>query len=399
MVSLFGDGFFFLALTWQVYSISNVPTAMAFVGVAGTVPSVLFLLVGGALSDRYDRRKLMISADLVRFAAIGLMALLAASGAIQLWHIGLLYAFVGFGNAFFNPASSAIVPDLVPSDELPSANAFAGMYRPLIARMIGPAVAGVVVAVAGPPTALAIDAVSFLFSVAAMLSIRTRPARKPVVDHGIRQTIAEVREGLAYVKSVPWIWATLVAAMFSLLVFMGPVEVLVPFLIKNRLGLGPDSLGLIFAAGGIGAIVSSFGAGAAGMPRRRISVMYAAWSIGVALIALYGFMTSLWQALLISFVLQVMFQLGSIIWETTLQQHVPRALLGRVASLDWLVSTGLVPVSFLLTAPIAGVFGPEVTIIGGGLLGAVLMGALLFVPGVRDLDRDDPARATAAEPA
>ncbi|HYK94663.1 MAG TPA: MFS transporter [Candidatus Dormibacteraeota bacterium] len=387
VVSLFGDGFFFLALTWQVYAISNVPTALAFVGVAGTVPMVLFLLIAGALSDRYDRRKLLISADLVRAAAIGAMAVLSATGLIQLWHIAVLYAFVGLGNAFFNPASSSIVPELVPNEQLPAANAFAGMYRPFIARMVGPAVAGIVVAVAGPPLAFAIDAASFLVSAAAVFAIRARPMRRPVAGHGIRQTLTEVRDGLRYVRSVPWIWATLLAAMFSLLVFMGPMEVLVPYLIKNRLLLGPDSLGLIFAAGGIGSIVASVATGVLGMPARRVTVMYAAWTLGVALIAAFGVMTALWQALLICFALQAMFQVGTIIWETMLQQLVPRNLLGRVSSLDWLVSTGLVPVSFLLTGPVAAVFGPEATIIGGGLLGAALMGMLLLLPGVRDPDR------------
>jgi DHA3 family tetracycline resistance protein-like MFS transporter len=112
--------------------------------------------------------------------------------------------------------------------------------------------------------------------------------------------------------------------------------------------------------------------------------MYASWTLGVAAIAVFGLMTDLWQALVVSFVLQASFQLGQVIWTTMLQQHVPRELLGRVASLDWLVSVGLVPISFALTGPISGLLGPETTIVSAALLGAVLMGALLFWPGVRD---------------
>jgi DHA3 family tetracycline resistance protein-like MFS transporter len=115
--------------------------------------------------------------------------------------------------------------------------------------------------------------------------------------------------------------------------------------------------------------------------------MYAAWSLGVPVIALYGVMTALWQAVLISMALQALFTAGQIIWETMLQQRVPRGLLGRVSSLDWLVSTGLVPVSYALTGPVSGVLGPETTMVGAGLLGALLMGGLLFVPGVRDPER------------
>jgi DHA3 family tetracycline resistance protein-like MFS transporter len=99
-------------------------------------------------------------------------------------------------------------------------------------------------------------------------------------------------------------------------------------------------------------------------------------------------MTSIWQAVLAGFVLSGAFELGSIIWTTMLQQRVPRELLGRVSSLDWLVSTGLVPVSFALTGPIAALIGPEVTIVGAAVIGAVLMSLLLFYPGVRDPERE-----------
>ncbi len=127
--------------------------------------------------------------------------------------------------------------------------------------------------------------------------------------------------------------------------------------------------------------------GQVGLPRRTITVMYVSWAVGVALLAGYGLMTSLWQALLVGFVSAALFQVGAIIWVTLLQQLVPRHLLGRVSSLDWLVSTGLVPVSFALTGPVSEAIGPGTTLVVGGLVGAVLMGALLFYPGVRDPER------------
>lgn len=209
--------------------------------------------------------------------------------------------------------------------------------------------------------------------------------------------IADVREGLRYVRRQPWIWATLISAMLSLLVFLGPMEVLVPYLVKNRLNLGPESLGAIFAAGGVGAMLTAFVVGSVGQPKQRVTVMYLSWSLGVLLIAVYGLMTSVWQAVLASFVFSGAFELGSIIWTTMLQQRVPRDLLGRVSSLDWLVSTGLVPLSFALTGPVAALLGPEQTIVGAALIGAVLMSLLLFYPGVRDPEREpiEPAASTA----
>ena len=399
VVSLLGDGFFSVALAWQVYDISNVPTALSIVGVAWTLPLIFFILLGGVFSDRYDRRWMMIGADLVRAVAIGLLGILSIAGVIELWHVVALIAFVGLGDAFFNPASTAIVPDLVREEQLPQANALQGLVRPLMVRLIGPALGGITVAGLGPGVAFVVDASSFLVSSVAILLIATRPSRT-VVAHGLRQTIAEVGEGLAFVRRNPWCWATLLSAMFSLLVFIGPVQVLLPYLVKNRLGLGPEALGAIFAVSGVGAIGAAIAVGQLGLPRRRITIMYVVWSGGVALFAGYGLMTSLWQAFIIGLGTAALFEVGQIIWITLLQTLVPRELLGRVSSLDWLVSTGLVPLSFALTGPVAALLGPGPTMIAAGLLGSVLMGVLLFVPGVRDPERQDlaPGRAMADLP-
>jgi DHA3 family tetracycline resistance protein-like MFS transporter len=385
-VSLLGDGFFGVALAWQVYEISNIPTALSIVGVAWTAPLVAFILLGGVFSDRYDRRWMMIGADAVRAAAIGLLGLLSIAGVLQLWHVIGLIAFVGLGDAFFNPASTAIVPTLLPDEELPQANALMGFIRPMMIRLVGPAVGGFVVALAGAGSAFLIDGATFVVSAACIGAIATRPAIS-VTDHGLRQTMAEMGEGFAFVRRNPWCWATLVAAMFSLLLFIGPVQVLLPFVVKNQLGLGAESLGFIYAAGGIGSVTSALLIGQLGIPRLKITVMYAAWTGGVLLLTGYGLMTALWQALAITFVWQALFQVGGIIWVTLLQTLVPRRLLGRVTSLDWLMSAGLVPVSYALTGPVAAGLGVSETMIWGGLIGAFCMGVLWFVPGVRDPER------------
>jgi DHA3 family tetracycline resistance protein-like MFS transporter len=390
VISLLGDGFFSVALAWQVYEISNVPTALSVVGVAWTLPLIFFILLGGVFSDRYDRRWMMIGADLVRAVAIGLLGILSIAGVIELWHVVALIAFVGLGDAFFNPASTAIVPDLLRDEQLPQANALQGLVRPLMVRLIGPAIGGIVIAGLGPGVAFVVDGASFLVSAVAIGLISARPVRS-VVAHGLRRTIVEVGEGLAFVRRNPWCWATLLSAMFSLLVFIGPVQVLLPFLVKNELGLGPEALGAIFAVSGLGSIGAAIAVGQLGLPRRRVTIMYAAWSAGVALFAGYGLMTSLWQAFVIGLGTAALFEVGQIIWITLLQTLVPRELLGRVSSLDWLVSTGLVPVSFALTGPVAAWLGPGPTMIAAGLVGSVLMGVLLFVPGVRDPERGEVA--------
>jgi DHA3 family tetracycline resistance protein-like MFS transporter len=392
-VSLLGDGFFFVALAWQVYEISNVPTALSIVWVAWTLPSVIFLLIGGAFSDRYDRRLLMVWADIIRAVAIGLIGVLSIAGILEIWHIAVLIVFVGIGDAFFNPASTVIVPDIVPEEDLLQANALRATLMPLMVRMIGPALAGFVVAAVGSGWAFVIDGGTFLVSAVAVFAIRPRPMHSED-GHGIGETIRQVREGLTFVFRYPWLWATLVGALLSLLVFFGPVQTLLPFLVKNRLNLGPEALGLIFAVGGVGAIVTGLAIGQLGLPRKRVTVMYPAWSVGIALLAVYGLMTELWQALLISFITQALFQVGQVTWTTLLQTLVPRRLLGRVTSVDWMVSTGLVPVSFALTGPIAEAFGAGETMVAAAIFGGVIFAALLYVPGVRDPEKEEWVRVT-----
>lgn len=400
-VSLLGDGFFFIALAWQVYELSNAPTAMSVVGVAWTLPLVLFLLLGGVLTDRYDRRRLLISADILRALTIGLIGILSIAGSLELWHVIALIALVGVGDAFFNPASTAIVPDLIPERLLPQANALQGLIRPLMMRLIGPAIGGFVVAGLGPGPAFVIDGASFLVSAVAVWAIRERPMRASS-QASVAQAFTEIRQGFAFVRANPWCWATLLAGMLSLLVFYGPMQVLLPFLVKNRLGLGPEALGTIFAVSGIGAIMAAIAIGQTGLPRRRITWMYAGFALGVLPFAIYGVMTELWMGLVAGFVSAALLQLGQVTWSTLLQELVPRPLLGRVASLDWLVSTALVPVSFALAGPAAGLFGPGPTIVAAGVLGSFLMGVLLFVPGVRDPERGGyalpPVAPVAADP-
>jgi len=383
-VSLVGDGFFFVALAWQVYLISNDPGALSLVFLAGSIPLIAFLLLGGALSDRYDRRLLMISADVVRGVAIGVLGLLSISGQIQLWHVAVAEAIAGGASAFFNPASTAIVPDVLPDADLPQANALFGILRRMTVSLLGPALGGIVVAAFGPGPAFIVDALSFAGSAVAVFAIRTRPVVQHDAENSLRHTLGQMREGFAYVRQKPWIWATLVSAMLSLLFFIGPVQVLLPFLVKNSLGLGPDSLGTILAFGAVGAIAMGLTIGHFGLPRRRVTVMFLAFSLGVAGMAGYGVMNVLWQALLIAAVTNAMFELGDVIWTTLLQQLVPRNFLGRVSSLDWMLSTGLVPLSYALVGPVSDALGPRTTMIGGALIGAVVMFALIVVPGVRD---------------
>ncbi len=382
-VSLLGDGFHYVALAWQVYAISNVPTALSVVGVAGTLPMVVLFLVGGLAADRFDRRRLMVAADLVRAAAIGSLGLLSVSGVLELWHVVVLIGIHGSGLAFFYPASTALVPQLVPEHELAQANALRGVIRPLMVRLIGPAAGGVVVGLVGPGPAFLVDAATFLASAVAIAAIAYRPLSSPSFT-GARRSLDDIAQGVAFVRAHRWIGATLVAAGVSLFFFEGPLSVLLPFLVRNELKAGPEGLGVIFAAGGAGSIVMSLAVGQRGLPSRNVTVMYLSWALGVAGLAVYGVMTELWQPIVATFAMYALFALGEIIWVTLMQRLVPGELLGRVSSLDAQISWSLIPVSFALTGPASALFGPRPTIVGGALIGGLVLFSLIFVPGVRE---------------
>lgn len=389
--ALLGDGIYLVAIAWQVYELSNAPTALSLVGVATTVPLVVFVLVGGVVSDRADRRKVMIGADLARVVAFGLIAGLSLTGSLELWHLIAIVVLYGVGEAFFGPAFAAIVPDIVPTDRLVEANSLNQLMRPLAQRLAGPALGGGVIALAGSGGAFAVAAGLFAVSAAALLLMEPRPLAR-AAERSFRR---EVREGFRFVRSQVWIWWTFVAGCVTLLFFWGPYEVLIPYLVKNELGGSAGDLGLIFASGGVGAIVASVAIAQRGLPRRHITFMYTAWALGSLTIVVYGFSTALWQAMAASLVEGACFAAGMIVWGTLLHRLVPPGLLGRVEGFDWLVSVALVPASFALTGPVAELVGPEETLVGAGVLGGLGTLLFLFLPGMRDTERVGLAAAAA----
>ena len=393
-LSLVGDGAFLVAMTWQVYVLSDAPTALAFVGIAMSIPTIVLLLVGGAVSDRVDRRRVMVAADLIRGGAVGLLALLTLSGGLVLWHVVALCAVYGAATAFFNPAFDAIVPDLLPESDLAQANALDQLVRPIAFRLAGPAIGGWLVASVGAGSAFALDAATFLISAAAIGSMRYR---RPDGARSAASIVHEIREGFAFVRAHVWLWGTLVSAAFAYLAFMGPTEVLLPYVVKNDLGGSASDLGLVFAAGGLGAILSAVICGGRGLPRRNITYMYLFWTAATLSIAGYGLAQASWQLMVVCCMFNLFETAGTIIWATAKQRHVPPNLLGRVSSFDWLISIGLLPVSFALTGPIASVIGARATLIWAGVAGSVVTLAALFLPGMRAIE-DTRSPVGTAEP-
>ena len=383
-ISLLGDGIYLVAIAFQVLEISNSAAALSIVGVAWTLPQVGFLLVAGVVSDRIDRRMVMVAADALRAVAIAAVGLLSVADVLELWHIVVLVALYGIGDAFFMPAFSAIVPDIVPRALLTEANSLAQTVRPMALRLFGPALGGFLVHVSSPGGAFLVDALTFVISGLCIALIRHRTVRRAGEPASM---MTDIKEGFAFVRAHAWLWGSLLAASIGLLCFFGPVEVLVPFLVKNNMGGNAGDFGLILSAGGVGSILASLVIGRWGLPRRQVTLMYTSWSLGTFAIAFFAVARTPWEGVLAGVAMGACFAAGQVVWGTLLHRHVPGKLLGRVSSVDWMVSMALTPVSFALVGPIVAAVGAKATIAAAGVLGGSAVLACLFIKGVRDLER------------
>jgi MFS family permease len=391
--SLLGDGVLLVALAWHVYSIAGVPAAMSAVGFAMSLPQVATLLLGGVVSDRFDRRRVMLLTDLVRGACLAVLAVLSIVSAVQLWQIILLVACYGAASGFFGPAFDAIVPDLVPAADLVRANALDQFVRPTALQIAGPALGGLLVAMAGTGWAFALDAVTFAVSAGCLLAMRRGAAVRsstldtPVsaVDGTAPASIrSELIQGMRYVRGNVWLWGTFLAATFAYLLFIGPTEVLLPYVVKHELAGSAGDLGLVLASGGLGAIVAALVVGQTGVPQRYMPFIYGMWTVATLAVVGYGLATASWQLAVACALVNGLEAAGTIAWATAKQRLVPAELLGRVSSVDWFVSIALVPLSYALVAPVAGALGARATLVGAGLLGAVVTLAFLYLPGMRE---------------
>ena len=361
-ISLLGDGVFLVAVAWEAYVLWNAPAALSIVGIGMTVPMIAFLLPGGVVTDRLDRRFVMLAADAVRAAAVALLAALALAGSLRFWELVAVVAVYSVGSAFFTPAFDAIVPDLLPARDLAAANSLDQFVRPIALRLAGPAVGGWLVATSAG-AAFAFDFVTFAVSGFAVLAMQ--PPARP--RHEAEPALAALVAGLRFVRRRVWLWGTLASAALAYLAFLGPTEVLLPYVVKNDLHGSARALGLVFAAGGVGAVGAALAMGQRGHPRRDVTFIYAVWTLATLAVAGYGLATSAWQ-------------LG------LKQRHVPASMLGRVSSLDWLISIGLLPLSFALTAPVAAAVGARATLVGAAAIGGAITLGALFLPGMRDVE-------------
>lgn len=394
-VSMIGDGIYYIAIAWQVYDLSNTPSALAVVGIAWSLPQVLFTLASGVLSDRLDRRRVMIAGDLIRLVALTIICALSVTDHITIPILIGLVALYGTGQAVFQPSFNAIVPMIVPADMLVEANSLGQFVRPMAMSVIGPVLGGLLIGVAGPGLAFGIDALTFAFSAVMILLIRTQGRVRDADDRS--SPWQDLAEGIRFVRRERWLLVGLLGAMVSLLAAWGPWETLVPFVVRNDLGGTATDLGLVFGAGGVGSLAAALIVGQRGrLPRKAITALYLAWAIALFAMVGLGIAHAVWQAMLVAVVSESALTVLIVLWYTVMQRLVPQELLGRVSSLDWMMTTAGVPLSFAIVGPAAAAYGARTVLVAAGILGGATTLAFMFVPGARDPERDGRLAEAAA---
>lgn len=385
-ISLLGDGIYLVAIAWQVFQLSNTPAALGLVGVATMLPTVSLVLLGGVVTDRFERRRVLIAADLIRGSAVAGIGALAISGHLRLEYVFVLVACFGIGDALFGPAFRSLVPELVPSDQLVQANALEQMARPAV-RLVGPAIGGVVVHLLGAGAAFLFDAASFGCSIGALLLLKPRPLERKR-EGATGSVAADLVEGFRYVRTQAWLWGTL-ALVLVINMLGGVLFVLVPYMIKNRLGASAAGLGLVYSVGAVGAIGGSLLLSQLALPRRHVTVMYSLWAGAAFASAWYALVGQLWQAMIVAFFVGIGLTGGNVIWGAIVGLLVPREVLGRVTSVDWLFTLGLIPVSYALVGPIAAAVGVKTTFAVAGIVAGILPFVfLLLIPKIRATERE-----------
>jgi MFS family permease len=379
-VSLCGDQFFLVALPWLILQLTGSGAVLGSILMVEAIPRAGLMLVGGAVTDRFSPRRIMISTAVARTLLVTALALLVWTHHVEIWHLYALSFLFGVADAFAAPAGQSFLPSLVAPTQLPAANALSQGTAQLT-QMLIPAPAGIFVAALGIAAAFSIDAASFLFVIGALLMLRDPP---PVQASASRTGIVHsILEGLRYVKNdVPLRSFLLMAAVLNFCI-TGPLSVGIAFLAKREFG-SPTAFGLLVSAAAAGSLA---GLALSSMrPRKRrgrlVLIVGAIVGICVALISVFRQMWTLMPILFLMGGSAGFLNVQLIAW---FQQRVERAMLGRVMSVLMFASLGLMPLSLALAGVVVVWSLPGMFAGAGAMVLVVILGAAMRRE-VREID-------------
>jgi DHA3 family tetracycline resistance protein-like MFS transporter len=363
-LSIFAEGMWTVVMALQVIALDSDPTSLSLVATCLAVGLVAFLPVGGIAADRIEQRRIIIAVETLNVVAVSAVAILGSLDALRIWHMAIAAGALGVAAAFFFPAYSAILPRILPADQLLAANGVEGVVRPVFQEAIGPAVAGLLIAATFP--SVGAIAVATLLGVSLALLVATRPAAATSEADDEAESgdeverphvLRDLRDGFAFVLGTQWLKWTLLFASFFVLIVLGPIEILLPFIAKERFADGAKAYGFILAFFGVGSAIGALAVSSARLPRRYLTFMMVMWGAG---------------SLPLVFVVGVTDGAGAVIWGTLLQRRVPTEMLGRVSSLDFFVSLVFLPVSFAIVGPLSMVLSMQTIFLVAGIAPVVL---------------------------
>jgi MFS family permease len=387
-LSRLGDRIAPIALAFGVIQSGGSAGELGLVVAAGSIPFALFALAAGVWADRIPRRRVMIASDAVRALVQLATGLLLITGSAEIWMLAALAAVYGTGDAFFWPAMNGLLPETIATDRLQEANALLGTAQSS-SNILGPVIAGVLIALVDPGGAILLDAATFVFSIAFLLRLTPRavdvgeePA--PAAEEGF---LEQLRGGWREVRSRAWVWTGLFALSAYHVIVLPSVFVLGPILAHRELD-GASDWATITAGFGVGAVAGQV-------------LIYRLPFKRPMRASMIGFVVASSQAAIIGSGLPVLgiaalealtgvaVSVAFTLWETSLQQHIPSRALSRVSSYDFTASAGLMPIGLALAGPFSGAVGLHAALHLMSLVGVASALACLAVPSVRALTRPE----------
>ena len=371
-VSSFGNAVSNVAVPFQLLAIGASPLQLGITVAIETVSAVAFLLLGGAIADRWQRRTLILASDVVAGAVTAIVATLSATGALRVEHLYVAAVALGAAEAFLSPAFNAIIAELVPGEILRAGNA-ARLLSRSAARIAGPTVGGLIVAFVSPAAAFGVDALTFMFSFGTLLL--AHPEKRTAARSA--SIIADIREGFGYVFRYRWLWTTTIYFMLVNVAYAGQSGVMTPLLVRDTLGGDARVFGFVNSAYGVGTIAAGIIVAQVVM-RRPGRVMFAFELLAAIAVLAVGLVPTLPVVLTSMVVMGVSLAGSTVIWQSLLQRLVPAHVLGRVTSIDLLGNSVINPLAPLIAAALIGPVGPPGTFVIAGVyaLGLVTIAVL-----------------------
>ncbi|HEY6621797.1 MAG TPA: MFS transporter [Steroidobacteraceae bacterium] len=379
-VSGCGDQFFLVALPWLILQLTGSGAVLGGIMMVGAIPRAALMLIGGAVTDRVSPRKIMILTAAARTLLVGALAAFIWTHHVEVWQIYVLSFFFGVADAFAAPAAQSFLPSLVVPAQLPAANALSQGTQQL-AMLAMPAPAGIIIAAFGLASAFSIDAISFLFIIAALLMLRDPPRVESAVPHS--NVIHSILEGLRYVKNDIALRTLLLVASVLNFCISGPLSVGLAFVAKSEFG-SPTAFGLLMSSVAAGSLVGLLLAAARKQRKRGRILVVVSVIVGICTASI-GMLSQLWSLLPVLFVMSASAGFLNVHLLAWFQQRVDRAMLGRVMSVLMFASLGLMPLS-LAAAGVAVQWSLRGMFAGAGALVLVVACIAALQRPVREID-------------